>query len=649
MSVNSIRVADSSIPAICSGYDLEKAIDRENSQDTVEAIVRGDLLNQPLSNGYLPLHYAIRREKLELVQLMLEQLPVDMSSKDDQGLSAIDHAMIGKNPQMISLCLGHSIGRDFDAVRTQPVSSSHRQKIREIRLEAENLRSGALFGKLPPLHDAAKKGNLDVIKSAYKEGADLDVYDQHGMTPLHHAVLAGNLGVVKWFLKHHRQSTQVLARNEGYTYGKILKAKCLQGSPKAQKLSFLAQNEGRSVLHFAALGGDSLIIENLFKRHDVQRGVDTLDATGRTPLHYAAALENLSGAKILVEKGADPFEGRGSFSPMQMMLVLADELSEKRDPLHLSTSQVAIFSCMATSLITKYCQDVLPMSDTIRIGAQCLPFLIGSRGRTERIATAVAAGTIYVVSMLFLGAYLNCSSIYSGECSSIVSMIPFIQSGNTTPLRLALLGASSLQGLRYFNIAKSAFSGLAACWKNRCVETYRPIRNAFIHFVNSASVIDGIGSTINRGLDGYKLLDVWDKQMETQRELFQSIRCQFVEIQITSYWTEKFKVQNELSLRLEYIKDFLHNYWYPSKKETLIESGDAKTICENKTEADCIRALNPKDPEHAWHILRLSGIIDSCKKAYRLMSLRWHPDRPSGDHSVFVKVQESSEVAGCSR
>src|SRR5690606_2182506 len=160
--------------------------------------------------------------------------------------------MIVKDPQIIGICLGRSIGKNLDMAQSQPISASSLKQVEELRSEVEVLRSGTLFKKLPPLHEAARKGDLHTIQEAWKKRVDLDAYDQNGMTPLHHAALAGKVEVVKWFLKHHRQSTQILARNEGYTRGRILATKLTSFAlTRAREMALLAQNEGRSVLHFA--------------------------------------------------------------------------------------------------------------------------------------------------------------------------------------------------------------------------------------------------------------------------------------------------------------------------------------------------------------------------------------------------------------
>ena len=53
----------------------------------------------------------------------------------------------------------------------------------------------------PPLHDAAKRGNLKKVKQLLKEGVPVNSRNREGATPLHWAAFKGHAEVAKLLLK----------------------------------------------------------------------------------------------------------------------------------------------------------------------------------------------------------------------------------------------------------------------------------------------------------------------------------------------------------------------------------------------------------------------------------------------------------------
>jgi len=52
----------------------------------------------------------------------------------------------------------------------------------------------------PPLHDAAKRGDVEKVKALIAEGASVHAVNSEGATPLHWAAFKGHVGVAKVLL-----------------------------------------------------------------------------------------------------------------------------------------------------------------------------------------------------------------------------------------------------------------------------------------------------------------------------------------------------------------------------------------------------------------------------------------------------------------
>jgi len=200
-----------------------------------------------------------------------------------------------------------------------------------------------------PLHKAAKKGHLAVVKFLIEKGAKLEVRDTYGRTPLllaskidtakllvgsgadfkaisnsgfsvlHEAAYKGNIELAKLWIKKGVDIEQQY-KNGGTA---LL---CAARRVKKQMVELLLKegasinsrdSNGETALHKAAAGCDMAAaraggIENSGEAAEflLEKGmeVDSRDNTGETPLHKVSQISNsrrINSAKALIGKGAD--------------------------------------------------------------------------------------------------------------------------------------------------------------------------------------------------------------------------------------------------------------------------------------------------------------------------------------------------------
>jgi uncharacterized protein len=123
-----------------------------------------------------------------------------------------------------------------------------------------------------PLHDAARAGDLEKVRTLIAEGTPIDAQSDRGETPLILATLAGHKDVVELLIE---KGAAIDGRNAG----------------------------GFTPLHAAAYAGDAAIAELL-----IAKGADVNNAqnkAGVTPLFPAIEENHEKVAELLITQGAD--------------------------------------------------------------------------------------------------------------------------------------------------------------------------------------------------------------------------------------------------------------------------------------------------------------------------------------------------------
>jgi ankyrin repeat protein len=138
------------------------------------------------------------------------------------------------------------------------------------------LRGGQKSNPQDELIDAAKEGNLNMIRHSINSGADPNKADESGMPAILYAAIQGNLEVFKLLLECE-SSIAVQGR------------------------------DGSSALHLASYYGHREIVHHLLNECNASAllKVDVKDQDGSTPLHNAAYKGQCDCASILLDSGAD--------------------------------------------------------------------------------------------------------------------------------------------------------------------------------------------------------------------------------------------------------------------------------------------------------------------------------------------------------
>ncbi|XP_059212279.1 ankyrin repeat domain-containing protein 6b isoform X2 [Centropristis striata] len=188
-----------------------------------------------------------------------------------------------------------------------------------------------------PLHLAAYKGHIEVVRILLKAGCDLDIQDDGEQTALQRAAVVGNSDVISALIQEgcaldrqdkdgntalhevswhgFSQSVKVLVKAGANTHAKnkagntALHLACQNGHAQSSKVLLLGgsrpdskNHAGDTCLHVAARYNHVAVIHILLGAFC---SVSDKNLAGDTPLHVAATLNHKKTVRLLLEAGAD--------------------------------------------------------------------------------------------------------------------------------------------------------------------------------------------------------------------------------------------------------------------------------------------------------------------------------------------------------
>ena len=159
-----------------------------------------------------------------------------------------------------------------------------------------------------PVADAARRGDVDAVKTLLKEGADVNAPEGDGMTALHWAAERGDADLTSVLLyggANVRAVTRIglytplhIAARTGNTA--VVRALATAGAD----VGAVSSPSGVTPLHLAAAAGS---VESVTVLLDRKADINALEHEWQqTPLIFAAAQNRIETVKLLLARGADP-------------------------------------------------------------------------------------------------------------------------------------------------------------------------------------------------------------------------------------------------------------------------------------------------------------------------------------------------------
>ena len=166
-------------------FDIFKII-----SDNVKDMQRKD------STGATPLHYAAKKGYLSLVKYITNCLR-NINPATDDGRTSMHWAAEGGQVEIIDFYIDKL--DDKNPALNESIQSNL-IKIRRFNFDEFKLNSIPVFDYMTPLHSAAQRGHLEIVKAITNVLIDKNPKDAHGYTPLHAASSFGHLSTVEYLL-----------------------------------------------------------------------------------------------------------------------------------------------------------------------------------------------------------------------------------------------------------------------------------------------------------------------------------------------------------------------------------------------------------------------------------------------------------------
>jgi ankyrin repeat protein len=242
------------------------AINEQDAAALRAAVGEGADVNQPNSEGRVPLYRALVLQNQAMVDTLLE-LGANANGNDHRGDPLLITAMsVGSRPASLALI---DAGADPNARDTTGKSVlSYAVYLKQPEIIAALVAKGADLdapseagdtgNPAPPIFMAIKSGNLAIVQQLVAAGANVNVLDQQGSTPLHRAVLTRPAefatGLVTTLLRAGADANAMRPKGGAPLHNLIFGAENLEAPAVAQIATMLAQH-GANVNLPAAFDG----------------------------------------------------------------------------------------------------------------------------------------------------------------------------------------------------------------------------------------------------------------------------------------------------------------------------------------------------------------------------------------------------------
>jgi len=267
--------------------------------DAIEAFIDdGADLDELSESGSSPLHYAVARNRLEIVAVLLDA-DADPDVEDSRQRTPLDLAIAGNKTEIIDLLLEGGAGVEAPITPLHPIVWAGDLLGVKLHIYAgTDIDQEDEFGNSPLLL-AVDRGYLDIVDLFITHEVDLEVENQHGFTAVIMAAELNHVDVLQLLLDSGADITvEDKAERTALDWAIIM-----QSVEAEEILREIDAPSGAEKSFIAAIQTNN--INAVQKMLDEGADVNEPAYTSKTPLHYASHSRNMNILKLLLSRGAD--------------------------------------------------------------------------------------------------------------------------------------------------------------------------------------------------------------------------------------------------------------------------------------------------------------------------------------------------------
>ncbi|XP_041972423.1 rabankyrin-5 [Aricia agestis] len=285
--------------------------------DVIQTLLEhGANINSKDAEGKTPLHIAIENQHAGIISLLLSQPGIDLSARDNKGVSPFAAALTARNNKAAQAILERNPsaaeqvdkkGRNFLHVAIQTNDVESVMFLLSVEVDVNSRVQDATLA--PPLHLAAAGGNELLLRSLLLAGARPNDRDAYKRTALHVAAGGGHAAIVSALLSSGAECGAVDAAGDN-----ALHVSARNGHAQATR-ALLADSDidaaannlkGRNPLHELCWykKDNSATICEIFLEFMPNYPINKTDLQGNTPLLLAYMNGQGALCRVLVRAGA---------------------------------------------------------------------------------------------------------------------------------------------------------------------------------------------------------------------------------------------------------------------------------------------------------------------------------------------------------
>lgn len=275
--------------------------------------------------GHAPLHYAIRYNHLNVVQVLADQTVNYRESSD--GFSPLHIASDFGHAEIVEYLLDEGAEiNDKAYTGATPLYfaalNGHLETVRILISKGANINAKGLYSGNTPINNAAEEGHEDVVELILTHNASVNIGNRTlNQTPIQVASFYGHKGIVQLLIKHKADVNAV--RYDGLT---CLMGAALNGHKDIVDLLILngakldlCTFDGSTALHLSARRGHNGVVKSLL---EAKVDMDLTNEGDLTALHEAARSGNLEVVKMLTATGCNvDARALGGFTPLHITAI----------------------------------------------------------------------------------------------------------------------------------------------------------------------------------------------------------------------------------------------------------------------------------------------------------------------------------------